>query len=123
MAEQLGRRAAARGDKDGALAHYRAAATAWQQSGDQRGLASALTEGALLAVELHDPDARSLLEQALPVAVADKPRLQGELARLLWSAQRDRARALARAAIADLPDSPADAADLKRWLLRHDAER
>jgi hypothetical protein len=123
MAEQLGRRAAARSDKDGALAHYRAAATAWQQSGDQRGLASALTQGALLAVELHDADARSLLEQALQVAIADKARLQGELARLLWPAQRDRARALARAAIAELPDTPGDSADLKRWLVRHDTER
>jgi hypothetical protein len=123
VAEQLGRRAAARGDKDGALTHYRAAATAWQQSGDQRGLASALTQAALLAVELHDADARSLLEQALQVAVADKPRLQGELARLLWPAQRERARALAHAAIADLPDTANGAGDLKRWLLRHDTER
>ncbi|HEU4732781.1 MAG TPA: tetratricopeptide repeat protein, partial [Kofleriaceae bacterium] len=123
IAEQLGRRAAARGDQAGALAHYRAAVTAWQQSGDLRGLASALSEGALLAVELHDADARALLEQALQVAVADKPRLQGELARLLWTAERDRARALARAAIAELPDSGGSASDLKRWLQRHDAER
>lgn len=127
LAEQLGRRAAARGEKAPALAQYRVAATAWQQSGDQRGLASVLTEGALLAAELHDPDARSLLEQALQIStsapLADKPRLQGALAKLLWPAQRDRARALVRAALANLPDSSADAADLRRWLQHHDAER
>lgn len=127
LAEQLGHRAAARGEKAPALAQYRAAATAWQQSGDQRGLASALTESALLAADLHEPDAESLLEQALQIsasaASADKPRLQSALAKLLWPAQRDRARALAHAALADLPDSSADAADLRRWLTRHDAKR
>jgi hypothetical protein len=123
LAEQLGRRFAARGEKAPALAHYRAAAAAWQETGNQRGLASALAEGALLAAELHDAGARSLLEQALQIstsaATADKPRLQGALARLLWPGQRDRARALARAALADLPDGSADATDLRRWLSSH----
>ncbi len=125
IAEQLGRRAAARGDHAAALAQYRAAAAAWQQSGDHRGQATALTESALLAARVHDPDARALLEEALQASTAgaDKPRLQGELARLLWPAQRDRARALARAALADLPDSSSDASDLRQWLKRHDAER
>jgi len=127
LAEQLGRRAAARGDRVAALAHYRAAASAWQQSGDQRGLANALTESAVFAAELKEPDARALLEQALQItsstAVIEKPRLQGALAKLLWPAQRDRARALARAALADLPDSSADAVDLKYWLKRHEADR
>jgi eukaryotic-like serine/threonine-protein kinase len=127
IAQQLGRRATARGDHGAALAQYRAAAAAWQQSGDHRGLAAALTESALLAARLHDPDARALLEEALQAstgdAVADKPRLQGELAKLLWPAQRDRARALARAALADLPDSSSDASDLKQWLKRHEGER
>src|SRR5262249_54325024 len=98
IAEQLGRRAAARGDPAAARAQYRAAAAAWQQSGDHRGLAAALTQSALLAARLHDPDARALLEEALQAAAgsaaADKPRLEGELAKLLWPAQRDRARAL-----------------------------
>src|SRR6185436_10479412 len=67
LAAQLGRRAAARGDRAGALWQYRAAAAAWQQSGDQRGLASALVASATLAAELKDPDARSLLEQALQI--------------------------------------------------------
>lgn len=127
IAEQLGRRAAARGDQAAALAQYRAAAAAWQQSGDRRGQAAALTESALLAARLHDPDARALLEGALQAstagAAADKPRLQGELAKLLWPAQRDRARALARAALADLPDSSSDASDLRQWLKRHESER
>jgi eukaryotic-like serine/threonine-protein kinase len=127
LAEQLGRRAAARGDQAAALAQYRAAAVAWRQSGDQRGLASAVTQSALLAAELHDPDARALLEEALQITasatVVDKPRMQGALAKLLWPAQRDRARALMRAALADLPDSSADAIDLKYWLKRHEADR
>ena len=127
IAEQLGRRAAARGDRAAALAQYRAAAAAWQQSGDHRGLAGALTEGALLAARLRDPDARAMLEEALQASpgneVADKPRLQGELARLLWPAQRDRAQALARAALADLPDTSADASDLRQWLKHHQGER
>ncbi|HEX3478297.1 MAG TPA: serine/threonine-protein kinase [Kofleriaceae bacterium] len=127
IAEQIGRRAAARGDQVAALAQYRAAAAAWQQSGDHRGQASALTQSALLAARLRDPDARALLEEALQASTAggalDKPRLQGELAKLLWPAQRDRARALARAALADLPDSSSDASDLRQWLKRHDAER
>jgi hypothetical protein len=127
LAEQLGRRAAARGDRAGALAHYRAAAAAWQQSGDQRGLASALVESAALAAELRDPDARSLLDQALQIAISapviEKPRLQGALAKLLWPLERDRARALARAALADMPDGSTDAAELKTWLKRHEADR
>ena len=127
IAEQLGRRAAARGDQTAALAQYRAAAAAWQQSGDHRGQLTALTQGALLAARLHDPDARALLEEALQASTAsgaaDKPRLQCELAKLLWPAQRDRARALARAALADLPDSSRDASDLRQWLKRRDAER
>jgi hypothetical protein len=127
LAEQLGRRAAARGDQAAALAQYRAAAVAWRQSGDQRGLASAVTQSALLAAELHDPDARALLEEALQITasatVVDKPRMQGALAKLLWPAQRDRAKALMRAALADLPDSSADAIDLKYWLKRHEADR
>jgi hypothetical protein len=127
LAEQLGQRAAARGDKAAALAQYRAAADAWRQSGDQRGLASALTESALLAAELHASDARTLLEHALEIGTgapgADKPRMQGALAKLLWPAQRARARALAREALADLPDSSADAADLRRWLSSHGAGR
>src|SRR5262249_18425277 len=90
LAEQLGRRAAARGDQAAALAQYRVAAASWRQSGDQRGLAAAMTQSALLAAELHDPDARSLLEDALQItsnaAVIDKPRMQGALAKLLWPA-------------------------------------
>ena len=121
LAEQLGRRAAARGDQVAALVHYRAAAAASQQSGDLRSLATALAETAVLAGELHAPDARALLEQALAAAAAsDKPRLQGALAKLLWPVQRDRARALMRAALAALPDSSADAAELTRWVARHD---
>lgn len=126
IGEQIARRAAARGDQVAALAGYRAAAAAWQQSGDHRGQAAALTESALLAARLHDPDARALLEEALQAGATgalDKPRLQGELAKLLWPAQRDRARALARAALADLPDSSSDASDLRQWLKRHDADR
>jgi tetratricopeptide (TPR) repeat protein len=130
FAEQLAQKAAARGDHAAALQQYRAAAAAWQQSGDRRGLASALTEAALLAVRLHDPDARAMLEEALQAApgatgAADKPRLEGELARLLWPAQRDRARAreLARSALADLPDNSSDASDLRQWLRRHEADR
>jgi hypothetical protein len=127
IAEQLARRAAARGDQAAALAQYRAAAAAWQQSGDHRGQAAALTESALLAARLHDPDARALLEEAIhastTVGAADKPRLQGELAKLLWPAQRDRARALARAALTDLPGSSSDASDLRQWLKRHEGDR
>jgi len=127
LAEQLARRAAARGDQAAALAEYRAAATAWRQSGDQRGLASAVTQSALIATELHDPDARSLLEEALQVigsaTVVDKPRMQGALAKLLWPAQRDRARGLVKAALADLSDSSPDAADLKQWLKKHESDR
>jgi eukaryotic-like serine/threonine-protein kinase len=127
LAEQLGRRAAARGDRAAALAHYRAAASAWQQSGDQRGLALTLVESATLAAELREPDARSLLEQALQVIISapviEKPRLQGALAKLLWPVERDRARALAREALADLPDGSADAEDLRHWLKRHETER
>lgn len=125
IAEQLGRRATARGDQAAALAQYRAAAAAWQQSGDHRGQTAALAESALLAARLHDPDARALLEEALQASTAGaaRPRLQCELAKLLWPAQRDRARALARAALADLPDSSSDASDLRQWLKRHDAER
>jgi hypothetical protein len=126
IAEQLGRQAAARGDQAAALAQYRAAAAAWQQSGDHRGQAAALAESALLAARLRDPDARALLEEALQATtaseVASKPRLQGELARLLWPDQRDRARALARAALSDLPDSSSDASDLRLWLKRHEGE-
>lgn len=126
-AEQLGRRTAARGDQAAALGHYRAAAAAWQQSGDHRGFAHALTEGALLAADAQAPDARSLIEQALQLSTgeiaADKPRLRGALGKLLWPAQRDRARSLVRSALAELPDDSADAADLKRWLKRHEADR
>src|SRR5262249_49355211 len=107
LAEQLGRRAAARGDHAAALAQFRAAAVAWQQSGDHRGLASALAQGALLAVQVHDPDARAMLEEALQqppgTAVADKPKLETALAKLLWPAQRDRARPLPPPALAALP--------------------
>ena len=121
LAAQLARRAAARGDQPAALAQYRAAVAAWQQSGDRRGLASALTEGALLAAGLGDAAARPLLEEALQVGAShDRPRLQGALARLLWPEQRDRVRALAHAALADLPPGSSDAADLKQWLKRHD---
>jgi eukaryotic-like serine/threonine-protein kinase len=127
LADQLGRRAAASGDRAGALAHYRAAAVAWQQSGDQRGLASALVQSATLAAELRDPEARVLLDQALQVAGEaqgiERPRLQGALAKLLWPTQRDRARALVRAALADLPESAAEAVELKHWLKRHEADR
>jgi len=127
VAEQLGRLAAARGDHATALTQYRAAAVAWQQAGDRRGMALALTESALLAVRVHDPEARSMLEEALQISPASsagaKPRLEGELAKLLWPAQRDRALALARSALADLPDTSADASDLRQWLKRHDAER
>jgi hypothetical protein len=127
VAEQLGRRSAARGEHGAALAQYRAAAVAWQQSGDHRGLASALTEGALLAAEAHAPDAPAMLEQALQIGSAgagsEVPRLRGALGKLLWSAQRDRARALVRSALADLPEGSADAADLRRWLKRHEADR
>ena len=123
LAEQIARRAAARGDRGAALAQYRAAAVAWQQAGDHRGLSSALAEGALLAAQVHDPDARAMLEEALQqppgTAAVDKPRLQTALAKLLWPSQRDRARALARAALADLPESSSDAADLKQWLNAH----
>jgi len=120
-AEQLGRGAADRNDLPTALAHYRAATTAWQQSGDLRGLATARTEAALLAARLHVPDATALIEQALPAATgAAKPRLQLALAKLLWPVQRDRARALARAALADLPDGSTDAAELTRWVNRRD---
>lgn len=127
VAEQLGRQAAARGDHAAALIQYRAAAAAWQQSGDRRGLASALTEAALLAVRLHDPDARGMLEEALQLGpgtgAIDRPRLEGELARLLWPVQRDRARALARQALAALPDTSSDASDLRQWLKHHEGER
>lgn len=127
IAAQLARIAAARGDQAAALAQYRAAAAAWQQSGNRRGLSSALSAGALLAVALRDPDARAMLEEALQIGpvppVADRPRLQGALAKLLWPAQRDRSRSLARAALADLPDGSSDATDLKQWLKYHDAER
>jgi hypothetical protein len=127
VAAQLGRRSAAHGDQGAALAHYRTAAAAWQQSGDHRGFATALTEGALLAAEAHAPEARAMLEQALQIstteASADKPRLRGALGKLLWPAQRDRSRALIRSALAELPDDSADAAELKRWLKRHEADR
>lgn len=131
LAEQLGRVAAARGDHATALLQYRAAAAAWQQAGDRRSQASALTESALLAVRVHDPEARAMLEEALQLspsgAALARPRLEGELARLLWTSQRDRARALARSALADLAttpaDSSADASDLRQWLKHHDAER
>lgn len=127
IAEQLGLRAAQRGDHAAALAQYRAAASAWQQSGDRRGLAAALSEAALLAVRLKDPEARAMLEEAIQMSPASaavaRSRLEGELARLLWTTQHDRARALARSALTDLPDSSADASDLKQWLKRHDAER
>lgn len=127
LAEQLGRRAAARGDQAAALAQYRQAAAAARQSGDQRGLAAAVTRSAMIAAELHDPDARSLLEEALQItnsaAVVDKPRMQGELAKLLWPAQRDRARNLVRAALAALPDSSPDAVELRSWLKRHETDR
>jgi eukaryotic-like serine/threonine-protein kinase len=125
LAEQLGQRAAARGDASAALAQYRLATTAYQASGDQRGLASATTRGALLAAELRDPGARTLIEQALrgPAAAEATPHLEAALARLLWPAQRDRARALARAALAALPASSADAVELRRWLTRREAER
>jgi hypothetical protein len=127
LAEQLGRRAAQRGDAAQALVHFRAATAAWQQAGDPRGTASALTESALIAAQLRDPAARLLLEQALQAAgssaAADKPRLQGALGKLLWSTQRDRARGLIRAALAALPDDSADAADLTHWLKRRDADR
>ena len=122
IAEQLGRRAAARGEQPAALAHYRAAAAAWQQSGDRRGLGSALTAGALLAAKLHDPDARPMLEQALQAAagpVFEKPRLQAALAKLLWPVQRERALALARAALAELPEGSPDATELAQWLQHH----
>ena len=121
VAEQLGRSAAARNELPAALAHYRAATTAWQQSGDPRGLGSARTAAALLAARLHDPDARAMLELALPAATSTaRPRLQLALAKLLWPVQRDRARSLARAALADLPDGSTDAAELTRWLNRRD---
>jgi hypothetical protein len=127
VAEQLGRRSAARGEHGAALTQYRAAAVAWQQSGDHRGLASALTEGALLAAEAHAPDAPVMIERALQIgssgAGSDVPRLRGALGKLLWPAQRDRARALVRSALADLPEGSADAVDLKRWLKRHEADR
>jgi tetratricopeptide (TPR) repeat protein len=121
VADQLGHRAAARGDLTAALAHSRAAAAAWQQSGDARGLAAAQTEAALLAARLHTPDARAQLEQALPIApAAARPHVQAALAQLLWPTQRDRAHALARAALAQLPDDSPDAAELTRWLGRRD---
>ena len=123
LAEQLGRRATARGDHAAALLQYRAAAVAWQQSGDHRGLASALAQGALVAAQIHDPDARAMLEEALqqpPGNVAvERPRLETALAKLLWPVQRDRARALVRSALAELPESSSDAADLKQWLNAH----
>jgi hypothetical protein len=131
LSEQLARRAAARGDQTAAIAYYRAAATAWQQSGNHRGVVSALSEGALLAAETHAADAASLLEQALrltsdpidPRSGGDSDgsaRLQAALGKLLWPAERDRARSLIGAALAELPDGSADAADLRRWLKRHD---
>ena len=125
VATQLAHRAAARGDHAGALVQYRVAVTAWQQCGDQRGLASALASASLLAAELHDPAARAMLEQAvqLPAAAVARPRLEATLARVLWPTQRDRARALARAALADLPASSAAAVELRRWLSRRDTER
>ena len=68
-----------------------------------------------------------MLEEALQIspggAANAKPRLEGELAKLLWTVQRDRARALVRSALADLPDASADASDLRLWLKHHDAER
>jgi tetratricopeptide (TPR) repeat protein len=127
IAAQLGRLAAARGDHAAALAQYRAAAAAWQQSGDRHGAALALTAAALLAAQLHDPGARTMLEEALqtgPIPAADdRPRLQSALAKLLWPAQRDRALALAHAALADLPEASSDAADLKQWLKHHETQR
>jgi len=92
---------------------------------------SALSEGALLAAETHAADAVALLEQALrltsdPIersesrAGVESARLQAALGKLLWPTQRDRARSLIGAALATLPDGSADAADLKRWLKRHD---
>jgi hypothetical protein len=90
-------------------------------------MASALTESALLAVRVKDPEARAMLEEALQIspggAANAKPRLEVELAKLLWPVQRDRARALARSALADLPESSADAGDLRQWLKNHDAQR
>jgi hypothetical protein len=50
----------------------------------------------------------------------ESARLQAALGKLLWPTQRDRARSLIGAALAALPDGSADAADLKRWLKRHD---
>jgi hypothetical protein len=69
-----------------------------------------------------------MLEQALQIgsgeqASSDRPRLRSALGKLLWPAQRDRARALVRSALADLPDGSAEAADLKRWLKRHETDR
>jgi hypothetical protein len=121
LGDELGRRARARGDNAAALAHHRAAAAAWQRSGDARRQGRALSETALLAAQLHAGDARALLEQALPLATdASRPRLQAALAKLLWPAQRDRARALARAALADLPADSAEATELHRWLSPRD---
>lgn len=123
IALQLGHRAAARGEPAAALAQYRAAAAAWQQSGDRRGLGAALTAGALTAAKLKDPDARPMLEQALQAGAGtafERPRLQAALAKLLWPVQRERATALARAAIADLPEGSPDAADLRQWMAKRD---
>jgi len=121
LGDELARRAGARGDLPAALAHDRAATAAWQRSGDARRQARALSDTALLAAQLHAGDARALLEQALPLASdASRPRLQGALAKLLWPVQRDRARALFRAALAELPEASAEAVALHRWLSPRD---
>lgn len=122
VAEHLARQAAARNELPAARAAYHQAAAAWEQSGDRRNAASALGEGALISVRLKDPGARTQLEAALhagDAAAATQPRVQLALARLMWPAQKTRAIALARAALAELPKSSPDAADATTWLAAH----
>jgi eukaryotic-like serine/threonine-protein kinase len=122
---RLGERFGARADYASALLSYRRAVTAFERIGDQRGLASAVVHTALLEAEHGNPsDARSFLERALELgqklALPEHPRIEAALAKILWSApqERDRARALALSACAELPESTEEGAALRRWLNR-----
>lgn len=123
VAEQLGHRAAARGDAAAAIASYRTAAAAWQQNGDRRGVASALGAAALVAADRKQPNARAMLEEAMQASAsasaAAEPRVLLALARLMWPAQRERARALVQAGLADVSAGSPEADELQQWLGEH----
>ncbi len=118
VAGALGRRFAARGEEEQAMAFLRRALGAAESSGSSVAIGEAASELASLAAVRARPEALELLERALsalPATSATRAPIAAALARELWTRDRPRALALIDEAVSGFGADSAASDALLRW--------